>query len=147
MGGADEIARTAPPLSPPRTLKGAPHLGAPDESPAVSIDTQQPANEPRTLIVTIAGRIDRADVARLSEPVMRHLSAPTTSLVVCDVGGLVEPDAAAVDAICRIRLASRRIGSHLRLRGASSHLLELLDLMGLCDVLPLAPRSELEAER
>ena len=113
----------------------------------MSINALRPAHEPHTLIVTIAGRIDRSDTARFGELVNRHLSTSSTSLLVCDVGGLIQPDAAAVDAICRIRLASRRARSHLRLRGASSDLLDLLDLMGLCEVLPGAPRSELEAER
>ena len=122
-------------------------MGAPEESPAAWVDTLRPAQEPHTLLVTIAGRIDRADAARFGELVENGLTANPTSLIVCDVGGLIGPDAAAVDAICRIRLASRRAGSRLQLGNAAFELLELLDLMGLCGVLPAVPGSELEPHR
>ncbi len=147
MGGANEIARMAPPLSPLRTSKGAPLLGAPEAPPSASIDALRPAQEPQTLIVTIAGRIDRADAARFGEEVADRLYGRHTSLVVCDVGGLIEPDGAAVDAVCRIRLAARHAGSGLLLGNASPEILDLLDLLGLCGVLRAAPRSELEAKR
>jgi anti-anti-sigma factor len=119
-------------------------VGAPDESPAASIDAQRPAQHPQALIVTMSGRLDRADAARYGDRVDDALAAAGASEVVCDVGGLIEPDAAAVDAICRIRLAARRRGARLRLRHASAGLLDLIDLVGLCDVLSSPRRSGLE---
>jgi len=65
---------------------------------------------------------------------------------VCDVGALVEPDVAAVDGLARLQLAARRSGCRVALRDVPPQLRELLDLMGLCDV--LAPsRSAVEAGR
>ena len=119
-------------------------MGASEESPSASIDAQRPAQDPRTLIVTIAGRIERADATRFGGRVEDQLSATPTTLVVCDVGGLLEPDAAAVDSICRIRLAVRRLGGQFRLRGASAEVVELLDMIGLCGVLAVAPGSGLQ---
>jgi len=120
-------------------------LGAPGESPAATIDVRRPAQHPETMLVTVAGRIDRIDVVRLPERLINALVASPPSLVICDVSGLVRPDAAAVDAICRIRVAVRRHGARLRLRNASAEFLELLDVMGLCDVLADAPGSGLQA--
>jgi hypothetical protein len=54
--------------------------------------------------------------------------------VVCDVAG-VEPDAVTVDALARLQLAARRHGYRVLLQGASPELLEIVELMGLTDVL------------
>jgi len=120
-------------------------LGAPDETPVGSIDAQRPAPHPQTLLVTITGRINRADALPFAERVIDELVANRASLVICDVRGLVRPDAAAVDAICRIRVAARRFGARLRLRNASIDLVQLLDLMGLCDVLTVSAESGFQA--
>lgn len=109
-------------------------MGAPEEPPAVSIQALQPASDPDTLLVTIRGVIDRASAVRVGDEVRDLLRATGATLVVCDVGGLTQPNAATVDAVCRIRLAARRQRCRLRLRHASPKLLDLLDLMGLCDV-------------
>lgn len=109
-------------------------MGAPEEPPAVSIHALRPASDPDTLLVTIRGVIDREAVVRVADELSDLLRATGARLVVCDVGGLANPNAATVDAVCRIRLAARRQGSRLRLRHASPELLDLLDLMGLCDV-------------
>jgi anti-anti-sigma factor len=109
-------------------------LGAPDERPAVSIQALRPASDPDALLVTIRGAIDRKAAVRVGDEVRDLLRATGARVVVCDVGGLAHPNAATVDAVCRIRLAVRRQGSRLRLRHASPELLDLLDLMGLCDV-------------
>lgn len=66
---------------------------------------------------------------------------PRPSTVVCDVGGLA-PDAEAVDVLARLQLAARRLGVEIRLRHASSELLELIAFAGLRDVL----RVELERQ-
>jgi ABC-type transporter Mla MlaB component len=55
--------------------------------------------------------------------------------VLCDVHG-VEPDAVTVDALGRLQVAAHRRGCHVRLRGASAELRELVAFMGLEDVLP-----------
>ena len=130
-------------------------MGPPEQPPAVSIQALRPASDPDTLLVTIRGAIDRAAAVRVGGEIHDLLDATRPTVLVCDVGGLVHPDAAAVDALCRIRLAARRQGSRLRLRRASPELMDLLDLMGLCDVVdeasghdPLRPDgSGLQAER
>jgi anti-anti-sigma regulatory factor len=51
--------------------------------------------------------------------------------LVCDVTGLPTPDLDAVEALARVGLTARRLGSDIRLRGPSVELLELLALCGL----------------
>ncbi len=55
--------------------------------------------------------------------------------VACDVAGAA-PDAVTVDALARLQLAAMRVGCAVRLQGASEPLLELVELMGLSNVLP-----------
>jgi len=69
------------------------------------------------------------------------MRAPRPSTVVCDVGGLA-PDIASVDVLARLQLAARRVDLEIRLRHASSDLLELIAFAGLRDVL----RVELERQ-
>jgi ABC-type transporter Mla MlaB component len=56
-------------------------------------------------------------------------------VALCDVRG-VDPDGVTIDALARLQLAARRHGCQVRLRNASSELLELVAFMGLRDVLP-----------
>ena len=61
--------------------------------------------------------------------------APRRIDLLCDVGG-IEPDAETVNALARLQLAAGQLGCQVRLRHASSELLELIHFMGLSDVLP-----------
>jgi hypothetical protein len=58
------------------------------------------------------------------------------ALFVCDVGALVEPDVAAVEALARLQLAARRSGCRIRLYDVPPQLGGLLELMGLGDIFP-----------
>ncbi|MFG2596992.1 STAS domain-containing protein [Streptomyces sp. NPDC048462] len=92
---------------------------------------------PAALVVT--GRVTRAGVPRLCTELEALLAASDAAVVDCDVGGLVHPDLAAVEAIARLSLVARRSnGRRLRLRGTPPELRLLLDLVGLADVLELA---------
>jgi hypothetical protein len=62
------------------------------------------------------------------------MAAPRPSAIVCDVGALA-PGLAAVDALARLQLTARRLGCEIRLRDASVDLQDLLDFVGLRDVL------------
>ncbi|MFD6281516.1 hypothetical protein ACFWFI_39025, partial [Streptomyces sp. NPDC060209] len=57
------------------------------------------------------------------------------AVVDCDVGGVVRPDLALVEAIARLGLVARRAGGvELRLRNVPPELGALLDLVGIADV-------------
>jgi hypothetical protein len=106
----------------------------------------------RMLLLVFEGTFSRADVAWVCSNVAGTLSTEGRSQeVVCDVAGLVRPDAVVVDGLARLQLAARRHGSRVVLRGASQHLQSLLALTGLTDVVPLCagavPGSSVEVVR
>jgi ABC-type transporter Mla MlaB component len=81
----------------------------------------------------ITGPIAREDLPGICKRVRSVLDESGT-VVRCDVAG-IEPDAVTVDAIARLQLAARRRGCVVRLCNASDALLELVELMGLTNVL------------
>jgi hypothetical protein len=56
-----------------------------------------------------------------------------------DVSWLVPADLNAIDALARLHLAAMRGGRSLRLHGADGGLAELLEFVGLGDVVRLCP--------
>ena len=68
-------------------------------------------------------------------------------LIVVDLSALTAPDPVVLDALVRLQLAARRIGTSIRLENACSELVDLLALVGLSDVLPLVCGSGVEVDR
>ena len=93
------------------------------------------ASAPQRVVFAIHGPIGRTDLPGLCERVCTLLETSGADVAFCEVNG-VAPDAVTADALARLQLAAGRRGCQVRLRGASSDLLELLDFMGLRDVLP-----------
>lgn len=91
-------------------------------------------HDPSTLRFAIYGPIERDDLPGLCDRICRLLESTPAAVAVCDVDG-VDPDAVTVDALARLQLAARRHNCRIRLTGASTELRELVDLMGLRDVL------------
>jgi hypothetical protein len=58
--------------------------------------------------------------------------------------GALAPDAAVVDALARLQLNARRLGYEICLRDASDDLQDLLDFIGLRDVLRVEPGGQAE---
>jgi ABC-type transporter Mla MlaB component len=104
----------------------------------------KPPHGANTIVVVMEGPIERADVAELCERVRLLLASSNAKLVICDVRALTKPDAATVDALARLQLTARRLGSQVRLRHACGALQDLLALVGLSEVVPLSPASRLE---
>ena len=89
---------------------------------------------PQTVAFAIRGPIERTDLPGLCERVCALLEGGV-DVALCDVRG-VEPDGVTADALARLQLAAGRRGCQVRLRSASTELLDLLAFMGLSDVLP-----------
>ncbi|MGW6919179.1 STAS domain-containing protein [Kitasatospora sp. NPDC054939] len=75
---------------------------------------------------------------------MESTSTAHPKTLICDVTALDGCDLPALDALARLRLALRRHGLELRLRGAGGDLRELLALTGLAGVLPVEPLGQPE---
>jgi ABC-type transporter Mla MlaB component len=98
------------------------------------------------MLMIIGGPIARADIAALCESVRLLLQGSAADVVVCDVGALVDPDVAAVDALARLQLTAQRLGRGIRLQHASEELIDLLSFMGLRDAVLLYAELPLEAQ-
>jgi ABC-type transporter Mla MlaB component len=104
---------------------------------------------PTSINAVIDGPFGLADVPRLWDRVRARLPGQGTTLVTFDVAALDRPDAGTVEALARLQLAARRSGCRVRFRNACGELRDLLELMGLAEVLPcsdshLEPRREVE---
>jgi hypothetical protein len=95
-----------------------------------------------------AGRAEVDELCRSARVAIGHRPPGRSSgLVICDVGRIASPDAAVVDALCRLQLEARRAGGVLKVRHASLALRELLQLTGLDGVVPLEERLRLDPPR
>jgi ABC-type transporter Mla MlaB component len=92
------------------------------------------AAAPQTLTFSIRGPIARPDLPGLCDRICALLEGSGARVALCEVCG-VDADAVTVDALARLQLAARRHGCQVRLRRASSELVELIAFMGLSDVL------------
>ena len=87
------------------------------------------------LVFSVVGPIERDDLPGLCARVGMLLGGSRAAVAYCEVG-TVAPDATTVDALARLQLAARRFGCRVHLRDASAELRQLVDFMGLSDVLP-----------
>ena len=108
-----------------------------DHLPLAPLQGASPAHEPRAVVLTLRGAIARDEVPGLCARVIALIEESGAELVLCDVVEVSDPDCATVDALARIQLTARRLGSGLRLRGASAELHEVLAMAGLCEVVGL----------
>jgi ABC-type transporter Mla MlaB component len=85
------------------------------------------------LAFSIHGPIARADLPGLCDRVCALLAESGPGVVLCDVAG-VEPDAVVIEALALLQLAALRRGCSVQLVSASMDLRELVELMGLSEV-------------
>ncbi len=97
-----------------------------------------------TTIVVLRGPIHPEDIPSLSERMGTLLQGGSGGSVVCDVGSICDPDAVTIEALARLQLSARELGCRLRLVHACVELQELVDLLGLRDLLPVLAASGIE---
>jgi ABC-type transporter Mla MlaB component len=90
-----------------------------------------------TTVLVLSGSIARDDIPSLCERARAGLEDGRRGPVICDVGGLVSPDAVTIDALARLQLLAGRRGRRLWLRHPNDSLRELLALVGLTGQLPV----------
>ena len=89
------------------------------------------------IVFAISGKVDREEVPSLCGRLRALLESNPGDAIICDVGMLSQVDATMVNALARLQLTARRSGRRLWVRHASRDLADLLELMGLSDVVPL----------
>jgi anti-anti-sigma regulatory factor len=104
------------------------------------------APRPSTIVFAVGGSLARADLPALCNRVRVLLEASGAEVVLCDVGALVDADAVAIDALARLQLTARRLGSRVCLCHASEELQKLLAFTGFADVCGLRLEPERQAE-
>ena len=102
---------------------------------------------PTTVAFALRPPIERDEIPGLCERARELLRRRNASLIVCDVGTLVTPDAVVVDALARLQLTAKRYGAEVRVRDACADLVELLELSGLSQVIRPCEISDVEARR
>ena len=100
--------------------------------------------EPNTIVLIIEGSITPRDLDDLCGRVRTILDETHADRVVCDLAGVVEPDATTIDALARLQLTCGRLGLRITLRRATTELHELLHLAGLDEVIPRCGPLSLE---
>ena len=87
-----------------------------------------------TVTLALDGQLVQARLPNVCRTLWMLLACSGATLALCDLRG-IRPDAATVDALARLHLYARRRGCRVLLRKAPVELLELIELMGLRDVL------------
>jgi ABC-type transporter Mla MlaB component len=87
-----------------------------------------------TVAVAIRGPLSRADLPALYDRFCALLSESGARVLLCDVSR-VDADAITVDALARLQLAAGRHGCQVRLLHGSRALCQLVEFMGLANVL------------
>ena len=85
-----------------------------------------------------------ADVPELCDRARNLMTGRLGEDLECDVGEVGHPDLRTVEALARVGLIARRLGTGIRLRGASAEMLDLLAFCGLPVELVLEGEGEPE---
>jgi ABC-type transporter Mla MlaB component len=93
--------------------------------------------ESKAVYAQIRGPLERRDLPGLYARICAQLAAARGGTLVCDVDA-VPVDAVAVEALARLQLGARRHGCRVLLANASKELGELVELVGLEEVLVAA---------
>jgi ABC-type transporter Mla MlaB component len=101
---------------------------------------------PSTIVLSLGSPLAKADVTGLCEEGRALLEASGAEVLVCDASELARSDAVAVDAIARLQLTARRLGSRVCIRQPPADLCALLRFTGLAEVCGLRAEFERQAE-
>jgi ABC-type transporter Mla MlaB component len=95
----------------------------------------QPPLEPLGPVLIIGGAIEPADIPALCERVRLLVARAGRASVACDVSAVADADLLTIDALARLALVTRQLGSDLRLQNPSAALEDLVGLVGLAETL------------
>jgi ABC-type transporter Mla MlaB component len=96
------------------------------------------AHDPSTGLFVISGPIGEGDAPRLCERLRLVINSSDGELIVCDVDAL-PANVRTIEALARLQLTARRHGRRIRLQRASRELQQLIEFVGLSEVLAVRP--------
>jgi hypothetical protein len=97
---------------------------------------QRPAN---AIVVTLGGPLAREAVRTLCAQLRARLAMAGRREVACVVDTVATPDLSIVDALARLTLTARRFGVRVAVVSSTAALADLVELVGLSDVILLVP--------
>ena len=109
-----------------------PQRPPPDGAKAATGDIPPVSGAP---VVALRGRIGPPEIGEACARVRALFVDDDVRIVVIDVSEVVDPDAAALDALARLHLTARRLGRGIRIRHTCAQLEELAAFAGLREVL------------
>jgi ABC-type transporter Mla MlaB component len=92
-------------------------------------------------LLAVADAVDGRALPVLCTQLRSILRTKPAEVVTCDVRDLSNPDLATIDGLARLQLTARRLGGSIRLCNARRELVELLELAGLQEAVPLIAES------
>ena len=101
----------------------------------------RPSRPSNPVVIVVRGPIAPAKLAELCERVRVATASRPREPVVCDVSDLGGRDELTLEALTRLQLTAQRLGATIQLHNAPGELVDLLDLLGLSDVLPVTAES------
>jgi hypothetical protein len=115
----------------------------------MDVPTSHP-HDPTTGLFVIPRPIGDGDAPRLCERLRIIINSSDGELIFCDVSAL-PANVRTIEALARLQLTARRHGRRIRLQRASRELQQLIEFVGLSEVLaarpPLRGRSGNAEER
>ncbi len=105
------------------------------------------ASGPCTIVLAVGGPLGRTDVPALCACVRDLLEVSGADVVVCDVRGLDDGDALAIDLLARLQLTARRLGARMDVCHASERMVSLLAFTGLAEACGLSVERERQPEQ
>jgi anti-anti-sigma regulatory factor len=106
----------------------------PDGARAAAADAPEPTPGQGAVVLVLAGTIERDTIPALVAGVCRMIDLAGGDRVICDLSAVSAPDAVAVEALARLQLAARRLGSQVWIRDADGRVVDLLVLAGLHEI-------------
>ncbi|MEV6303540.1 STAS domain-containing protein [Actinoplanes sp. NPDC051861] len=88
-----------------------------------------------TASFALGAEFTRADIPVVCASLIRLAATLGDGEIVCDVSAVTRPDVVTVEMLTRLALAARRAGGRLVFTGVSAELRQLMELLGLREVL------------
>ena len=120
-------------------------MAVPEKDGAHALSADISAGGRGAPVLAIRGKIGSSQIDDLCLRAGAAFAHADVQVVIVDVSGVVEPDAAALDALAHLHLIAKRRGCEIRIKHTCRQLQELARFSGLSGVLLGCAESDDEA--